>query len=286
MVNDLNQLTAEDRALLSLVARHRVVTRPALRRLLPADPDLERRLRGLIERGLLFASRSLPGNRSAYQLTRKGATAAGAGETVARRLGAQALLKHLGVLCLCAEAPSERFRIEDDQAAAVIGAPCPEGVHVVVAEGDVPRLAWCYVPGVATSLEAVTKRVRQHIYGVSGNPVLQQWVQDRRYVVAVVVDSAARKRAVERAMRSRDRRGREPVAKITAVWVYQPPGMAELCGTAAPTSAPVSNSSSGELWPAPSDAAADAMSVDPAPVSRKTRSRSRGKGHNPGRVPG
>ncbi|MDX2116839.1 MAG: hypothetical protein SFY96_01510 [Planctomycetota bacterium] len=285
MVNVPIQLKADDQALLALVARHRVVTRPALRRFLPGHSELDRQLRGLVDGGLICASRSLPGNRSAYQLTRKGATAAGAGETVARRLGAQALLKHLGVLCLCAEAPSERFRVEDDQAAAVIGAPCPEGVHVVVAEGDVPRLAWCYVPGVATSLEAVTKRVRQHIYGVSGNPVLQQWVEDRRYVVAVVVDSAARKRAIEKATRSRDRRGREPVAKLAAVWVYHPAGMAELCGSIAPADAPAPKPLPGELW-ATSGANADTTDMDPAPVSRKSRSRSQRKGHNPGQVPG
>lgn len=74
------------------------------------------------------------------------------------------------------------------------------------------------------------------MYQVIQDPVLKRWVDDRRYGFAVIVGNEHKKKAVERAVRNRDRRGHEPLAKLVVGWVYMPTGFPEVMGM--PTEGP------------------------------------------------
>lgn len=218
------------RATLAFMARYRVATRPALAALVTDSAGRDRSLRSLLEARLVCTNRSLAGQRSFYQLTRQGASQLGVRAALARRVGSQALAKHLGVLCLCMEGHGERVRLLEEETCSVLGTQAPEGVHVLAPESGQLRMLWCYVPGNATSVESMIRRLRRHTLAICGDPILKRWVEDRRYGLAVVVSSDVRKRAVERALRTRDRRGHPPIAKLIAVWVYVPESFATVIG--------------------------------------------------------
>lgn len=248
MVRPLPALGTHDRAALAFMARYRVATRPAFATVVPDGVSLDRLVKSLLDARLVCTNRSLAGQRSVYQLARQGASVLGVSVALARRVGSQALIKHLGILCLCLEAHGERVRLDDDEACRVLGTPAPEGVHVLVPESGQLRMLWCYVPGSATSIESMARRLRRHAHTACGDPTLQRWVDDRRYGLAVIVSSDARRRAVERALRTRDRRGHPPIAKLIAVWVYVPASFADLVGVAPASPAMRSGPLPKNLW--------------------------------------
>ena len=232
MVRLLPTLDPSGRAALAFMARYRVATRPALATVVPDEVSLDRLLRSLLDARLVCTNRSLAQQRSVYQLTRRGTSGVGVSVALARRVGSQALIKHLAILCLCLETSGERVRLDGDETRRVLGTPAPEGVHVLAPESGQLRMLWCYVPGSATSIESMARRLRRHVYAVCDDPTLKHWVDDRRYGLAVIVSSDARRRAVERALRMGDRRGHPPIATLIAVWVYVPASFAELVGVA------------------------------------------------------
>ena len=237
MVSALERLDNADRLVLGFVAQHRVVTREAVAGVFPGDAGADATLKRLVGGKLLRVNRSLVGQRSVFQLTRQGASLAGVSPSLARPFGMQALLKHLGVLYLCLASGGTRVRLTEEQLTAVLATGAPEGVHVVARENDSVRVLYCYVPAFTTTVDSVVRRLRRHVYQVTQDPVLKRWVDDRRYGFAVIVGNEHKKKAVERAVRNRDRRGHEPLAKLVVGWVYMPTGFPEVMGM--PTVGPV-----------------------------------------------
>jgi hypothetical protein len=215
---------------LRLVHRYRVMTEPALMALWKRRLDTTSQLQTATGSRLVVTSRSLPGSRGVIQLTRKGAAALGLQESEARLVGPQALLKHLGVLQLCASSTDTCSRLLSSEADELIDGAAPEGVHVVLKSAGVIRMGWAYVPAPNTGVDAIARRLRDHAARMREHRVLGRWMEERRYVGVVVVDHDLRAQAVERVVRRHDRRFGGSVQRVLATFVRHPPGLAELFG--------------------------------------------------------
>src|SRR5690348_5373221 len=92
---------AANESIIRMIGLYRIATRATVATLLPEGAEPDKRLSKLVKDGLLRVHRGLPGNRSVYQLTKRGAGVVGVTPARGRVLGAQSLLKNLGVLLFC-----------------------------------------------------------------------------------------------------------------------------------------------------------------------------------------
>jgi len=97
-------------SILRMVGLYRVATRNTIATLLPEGLEPDKRLAKLVKEGLLRVHKGLAGNRSIIQLTKKGADVAGVSPARGRIIGAQSLLKNLGVLLFCHTPDTIRHR--------------------------------------------------------------------------------------------------------------------------------------------------------------------------------
>lgn len=99
---------------------------------LPEGVEPDKRVSKLVKQGLLRVHKGLAGNRSIIQLTKKGADVAGVSPARGRIIGAQSLLKNLGVLLFCHSPNTVRHRVEAEELSQALGAPLHDGgvLHV------------------------------------------------------------------------------------------------------------------------------------------------------------
>lgn len=217
-------------AILRCLATHRVATRPAVARLIPSGAAPDKRLRRLAADGLVRVNKRLPGNRSLYQLTPAGAAHVGVPESRARPMGPQAVLKHLGILLFCEAKPEERFRVEPEELAPLLGTALSDGAHCLCRMGERTVVLRCYVPARETPLVTVVRRLRRTLRELRQSPQVAEFIRDGRYGFAVVVDNPSRRRALMDAVRTPDGPGRKPLLRTVRVWVEAIPELAAYVG--------------------------------------------------------
>jgi hypothetical protein len=203
--------------------------------LLPGDSEPDKRLSKLIKNGLLRVHKGLPGNRSIYQLSKKGAAVAGVSPARGRVVGTQALVKNLGVLLFCHVPGKERHRIELDQLSQALGAPVPDGAYCVCRMQQQALVFDCYVPGPQTPVTTIIRHMRKMLKAVKDTPVLATAVKDLRFGFVVLVPTAQRRKAVMDAVRTKAEGERLPLIKRVRVWVEIVDELAALFGTAGPS---------------------------------------------------
>lgn len=208
-----------DHHILQLLGRYRVTVRSVLSLLTDDGSVPETALTRLLRDQLIMRSRALPGNRSVYQLTRKGAAAAGVSEARARLFQSQALFKHLGILLFCHVPGARRFRLEDDELRDLFGEALPEGAHVMTTTDAAPLLLNVHVPGPRTALRSIQRRLREQLAAAWEQPAVRPLLQQRTYGYGVVTETAERRKAILALLRKPERDGTPPLAKHVRIWV-------------------------------------------------------------------
>lgn len=240
-------MSSDDDTILKLVGRYRLVTRGVAAQVVGSEAKADKLLGRLVKGGLLAANKRLPGNRTVYQLSRKGAGRVGLGESRARVHGAQAMLKHLGVLLYCYGGKDQAYRLEDEEL-PLVAPGLPPGAYCIAKSKDRAVVFACYVPSTTASAESVMRRLRRMHAELAAVPALQQLVRDGRLGLAVLVESGPRRRALMDAVRRPEGR-RGPLVKSIRVRVVDVPGVGKFFG--APPRAAAGGGAS--LWDAAGD---------------------------------
>lgn len=212
-------MQASDSAILEIVGRYRVVVPSALNIIPEGDGPPQTALSRLCREGLVTRSGALPGNRRVFQLTKKGASHVGLSEARARYFQAQALFKHLGIFLFCHVPGSRRFRIEETELHTLLGDTIPEGTHVMTIVDERPILLNAYVPGPRTSLRSIQRRIRRQLDSVSALPAVRTMLEERTYGLAILTETAERRRAILAMLRRPERDGAAPLAKQIRIHV-------------------------------------------------------------------
>lgn len=222
-------MSGNEQAVLKLVGRYRVLTRGVLARVVGSEAKADKVLGKLVKSGLLLANRRLPGNRTLYQLSRKGAAKVGLADCRSRVHGTQAMLKHLGVLLYCYGA-DETFRLESGELKDVVPGDLPTGVYCITKSKARVLVLACYVPSPTSSVESAVRRMRKMHAELTAHPGMRRLVLDGRLGLAAMVDSPQRRRALMDAVRRPDGR-RRPLVKGIRIRVFEVPEMGSYYGT-------------------------------------------------------
>lgn len=166
------------------------------------ESDPAAMLRRLKADGLIQVHRGFPGNRVLYQLTKKGASVAGVTVARSRKVGGQALPKHLGALLFCHADGTVRYRVEPAELAEVLGAQLTDRAFCIAVEKGKPIVYECYVPGGGTQLKAILRRLEQTRSEFRKQKPLAQAIDDRRLGVAVIVSQPSRRKQILDAART------------------------------------------------------------------------------------
>lgn len=212
-------LDETSRAIVELVGLYRVGIRSAFSALVGSNCEPDGRLATLVKHGFLQVHRGLPGNRSVYQLTQRGAAVIGVSSARARRLGSQSLLKNLGVLLFCHTPATERHRVEVEHLASVFSGALPEGAYCIGLVKDRVVVFDCYVPGPQTPVATVVRRLDQRLRKLKKLPDLERAIQDKRLGLAVVVHTRPRRKAIMDAVRTATGGPGGPLISRIRIWV-------------------------------------------------------------------
>jgi hypothetical protein len=154
--------------------------------------------------GILSAySRWLPGGLSAYTLSAHGCKVFGFPSERSERPGAAALDLALGIPYYCTLAGPRRYRVEHDELVALLGrsAPARNVPHIWTDESGGPQILRVYQ--TTQNPAQTTKRIHAIVSELRERPILNVWMHQRLYGLAVLVPSStqlpAYRRAVERA---------------------------------------------------------------------------------------
>lgn len=269
-LDDVNQ------AILGHVGLYHVATRQSIAQILPERTEPDKRLSGLVAAGYLRAHRGLTGNRSVYQLTKKGASVVGVSPARARRPGGQSLRKNLGVLLFCRTPGKERYRVEVDELQAVIGSDLPDGAYCVVRTKDKVMSVACYVPGPETPVATVLRHLNRTFHQLKRLPSVAQAIRDLRFGIAVIVDVPTRRKSIMDAVRTKQAGESAPLIRRIRVWVEHVPELGAVLGTVSPRLGRTARGASGTLF----DLTGQGLThqSEEARVTKRTTSRSAKKG--------
>jgi hypothetical protein len=198
--------------------RHIGLYRVSLRSVLSRQPFGGKTIGNVIQtvrrEGLLVARRGLGGTLSYYQLTRDGAVLIGLPEDRAKPFGSQALHTHLAILAFCCLSRTLRVRLDTQALASLFPKDLPAGDHCLE-KGKQIRLYRVYAPGPATSMRAILARVHGLIDEAGEHAKLSEWMEERRYAFAVLVDSPERRAEVWNFVRGKEEGERDAATPMS-----------------------------------------------------------------------
>ena len=240
----VNQPSPSARKVLAIVGRYRIVTRPVLSVLLGSQASADKHAAALQEAGLLAANKSLPQRRVAYQLTPKGVAALGLSPARARRIGMQALIKHLGLLLLCTDPEHWCERVETEELARTLNSGAiPDSSYCLIHSKRGVRVAIAYVPAPETPVRTAVRRIGKLGSIIRKTGAFERLRVARRIGVLVVTDRPDRQAAIEAGVRRPLPGNKRPVIRQVRVWVRCVPELARCLGSAGPAAAKRSKSS-------------------------------------------
>lgn len=198
--------------------RHVGLYRVSLRAVLARQPFGGKTIGNVVQtvrrEGLLVARRGLGGTLSYYQLTRDGTALIGLPEDRSKPFGSQALHAHLAILAFCCLSSTPRVRLDTQALASLFPQEPPAGDHCIE-KGKVTRLYRVYAPGPSTSMRAIRARVHELLDEAGENQKLSEWMEQRRYAFAVLVDSPERRAEVWNFVRGKERRDSDAPAPMS-----------------------------------------------------------------------
>jgi hypothetical protein len=222
-------------AILRMVGLYRVVTRAAVSTLLPEGTEPDKRLGKLVKDGLLRSHKGLAGNRSIYQLTKKGAGMVSVSPARGRIIGAQSLLKNLGVLLFCHAENCERHRVEAEDLGKALDIELPDGAYCLCRVKERTVVFECYVPAPHTPIETIIWHLKKRLMAARKCPGLVEAIKELRFGFALIVPNSHRRKAIMDAVRTCGAGERLPLIKRARIWVEVVDELDALFGTAAPS---------------------------------------------------
>ena len=212
-----------DWQILELLGRYRVAVRAVLGMLSETGEVPDASLSRLARDGFIARCRAFPGQRTVYQLTKKGAAKVGVSEARARSFQAQALFKHLGILLFCHVLGSRRFRLEDNELQRLLGEEMPDGAHCMSVKDGKPIVLNVYVPGPNTSLRSIERHIREQLFAARKLSAVRDLLAQRTYGFAVITETPERRKAILAVLRQPERGGAPPLAKQVRIAVESLP---------------------------------------------------------------
>jgi len=225
---------------------YRVATRSSIANLFGERTDPDKPVSRLVKEKLLRPHKGLPGNRTVYQLTKKGAATVGVSPARGRLAGAQSMLKNLGVLLFCQVEGAVRHRVDAEQLSNVLGARLKDAAYCLAHVKGRTIVFECYVPGTETPVLTVVRHLRKLLRDARRQPALVEAIKDLRYGFAVIVQNQSRRKAIMDAVRRKGEDERLPLVKRVRVWVEAAEELGHYLGTAAPCLGSVRDGSSAE----------------------------------------
>lgn len=228
-------------AILRMVGLYRLATRNTIATILPEGGEPDKRLSRLVKVNMLRAHKGLPGNRSIYQLTKRGAAAANVSPARGRIMGAQSLLKNLGVLLFCHVPGTDRHRVEAEQLGKALGVELPDAAYCLCRIKEAAVIFDCYVPGPQTPVPTIVRHLRKQLHYARKNPPLADAIKDLRYGFVLIVSRPQRRKAIMDAVRTRGEDEKVPLIKRVRVWVEAVEELGEIFGNTAPRNKGIPN---------------------------------------------
>jgi hypothetical protein len=219
-------------SILRMVGLYRVVTRTAVCTLIHEGTGPDKRLGKLVEDGLLRCHKKLASNRSVYQLTKRGAGMIGVSPARGRVIGAQSLLKNLGVLHFCHAEGCARHRVEAEQVGKALDVELPDGAYCLCRVKEKTVVFECYVPAPQTPVETVIWHLKKRLKAARKSPALCEAIKDLRFGFALVVSNSHRRKAIMDAIRTRGADDKLPLIKRVRIWVEAVEELEAMFGTA------------------------------------------------------
>jgi hypothetical protein len=221
-------------AILRMVGLYKVATRGTITALLPEGGEPDKRVQRFVRDGLLRMHKGLPGNRTVYQLTKKGAAAAGVSAARGRTIGTQSLLKNLGVLLFCHVPSTKRHRVEAEQLGRALKIELPDGAYCLCEVNGKVVIFDCYVPAPHTPIPTIVRHLRKQLFVAKKTSVLWEAIRDLRYGFALVVSSQARRKTIMDNIRTRGPDEKIPLIKRVRIWVEAVEELGAIFGSSAP----------------------------------------------------
>jgi hypothetical protein len=244
MVNEKLHLS-----ILRMVGMYRVATRATITSLLPANTEADKHLSKLIKEGFLRAHTGLPGNRSVYQLTKKGAAEVDVSPARGRIAGAQSLLKNLGVLFFCHVPDTTRHRVEASALSTALGTELEDGAYCLCRFKEETIIFEMYVPGTQTPIDTVVRHIKKQLKSACKKPEIAQAIKDLRYGFAVIVPNPQRRKAIMDAVRTKAEGDMVPLIKRVRIWVEASAEFGAIVGVASKViQPPMSSAAQSLLW--------------------------------------
>lgn len=195
------ELTERERAVLSHLGRHRIAFQEVLRALFFRGADPQKTLNRLRTDGYIGVTKGFGGNRSCYQLLRKGASAIGLGRRRSDALGSDAFPTYLAIYSFCFLRGLPRIRLEPAELQELFGGVEPSGRHYCLERSkERKRIYNVYVPGDTTTPSDVVAHVAAHISTISAVDALRPWIRSKLFAEAVLVHAPDRRNEIRRAL--------------------------------------------------------------------------------------
>jgi hypothetical protein len=225
------KLTSRDQAILNHLGRYRLTFKEVVRHLYFNGADPQKVLDRLRDGGLIQAHSGFGGNRRGYGLTTKGAALCGLHKRTATALGSQSTPECLSVLAFCFLMETPRALLTREDLKELFQTPPVGRFHCVDAAASGPSVYHVYVPGPSTQPGDVVGKTRAHIARSRESAEMAQWLDERLYRYAILVDSPSRAPVMNEAFdQAKDEEGGplRNAAEILVVHVAGPDGLEEV----------------------------------------------------------
>jgi hypothetical protein len=224
MSSGKNTLTKRDRSILEHIGRYRLSFQEVIERLYFKGADSQKVLDRLRDSGFIASEKGFGGNRSAYVLKPKGVAARGLPRRTADELGSQSMPDYLAVLSFCCLMGKARIVLLKDELKELFEHEVPKGRYHCLERADSSSLYHVSIPGPTKREDAVVAATRSHVARMLGSKGLSEWVTERLYQYAILVDSAERARAITKAMDGAEDDNGQLLRSRAAINVFHIPG--------------------------------------------------------------
>ena len=191
-------LTERDILILRHIGLYRLTLRNTLERLFFDGKSSGNVIQRLSKEGWIISQSGLPAKISYYQLSSKAVRHLGLPINRATHLGNQALHTALATLWFCCMSPTPRIRLEESDLINTLGIlppGAPQSPYCVEVQ-QVPRIYRIRVCAPNSSVENITKTLRQNIRSAINCNELAPWITHNNHAIIVLGSTPSRCQAI------------------------------------------------------------------------------------------